>query len=97
MNVSTSPNLTPEPALVSDDKESDEEETTPHRNTPRKVRFPFDEDHGLRRVPDESAHSTETMRKDQLELLKLHNKYGHISFKILRNCWRSIIRKKLVY
>ena len=98
MNVTTSPTLAPEPAIVSDDEESDEDETMPHRDTPRKVRFPFDEDHEQRVITDESFHSTETMSKDQLELLKLHNKYGHISFKILRNMAKQgLIPSKFVH
>ena len=79
MNVTTMPALTPEPAVVSDNEESVSEQPKDERAQPRTVNFPFNS-HKLVARTDHQCKEVASMSKDQLELLKLHYKFGHVSF-----------------
>ena len=95
MNVST-PIIPSEPAIVTDDEESDEDaEGTCENGQHKQIHFPFDQDARARQVIKDTHH-VENLTNDQLELLRLHNKYGHISFKLLQNlASQGLIPKKL--
>ena len=84
MNVSTSPQLTPAPAVVSDDEDSDSEPGEESESIPRVVTFPFEPVQDQQR-PQEAQGHNQTLSNDQLELLKLHNKLGHVSFNLMKN------------
>ena len=89
------PTLTPEPAIVSDDEESVQSETNQPNlheesnearpsDNPREVNFPFDNDHEARAIPPTCQPTNDSLTDHQSELLKLHYKYGHVSFKFLK-------------
>ena len=84
MNVATKPVLDPSPAIVSDDEDSLEDEEMVKPKPIKRVHFPFSEDQQLP-TQCQDTNVDEALSKDQIELLKLHNKYGHASFQILKN------------
>ena len=84
MNAATTHTLTPGPAVVSDDEASIEEQPKVDRVEPQTVKFPFDSHEEITRKSNQPKEVIMTS-KDQLELLKLHNKLGHVSFKLLKN------------
>ena len=92
--IDSSPNL--EPTVVTDDEGSDDENESESEEAPKEskqVSFPFTDQ--CTRVHENNA---ETLNNDQVELLKLHNKYGHISFKLLKNmAIQGIIPKHLAH
>ena len=84
MKGTTQSALVPETAAVSDDKASIEEHPKADRVVPQTVKFPFDSHEEITR----KTHQPEEVNvssQDQLELLKLHNMLGHVSFKLLKN------------
>ena len=84
MNAATTPTLTPEAAVVSDDEASVEEQQQVDRVEPQTVKFPFDSHEEITRKTHQHEEVT-VSSKDQLELLRIHNKLGHVSFKLLKN------------
>ena len=84
----------PEPAMVSDDESSVTADSTPmeaNSITPPLLSFPFDMN-----PPNPVTTTTGPLTTAQQHLLKLHNKYGHISFTLLRHmATQGLIPKSL--
>ena len=84
MNTTIEPPRPKEPALISDDEDSledDEQQPKPIK----RVHFPFHSNQE-QQSPLQTQETGETaISNDQIELLKLHNKFGHISFRLLKN------------
>ena len=84
MNATMESTRPSEPALVSDDEDSLEDEIQQPKPIKR-VHFPFHSNQE-QLSPLQTQEKGETaISDDQLELLKLHNKFGHISFRLLKN------------